>query len=273
LNGMICQNELGKMTMRYKDSENGWIDYVLEPKKAIKLHYNSKTEEYSLYEPYEVVTEMIEDREKYVGSDPGIRVPFTCLSATEVIEFGEKLVEEIKELLTKIDKNNEKKKEGEKESPKNKKIYRRLKNIVDEAHWKIAKYLTDNYDEIYLGKINMQSIVKNDNLTDMTKRVGTMLRHYEFRQRLKFKCEEKRVYYKEVDERYTSKTCSVCGGYKEDLGGNEIYECGECGTVIGRDIGACRCILIKNTNNKKNEELEQEKGDDEDEEEEQENNQ
>ncbi len=37
----------------------------------------------------------------------------------------------------------------------NKKLYKRFSSdIVDEVHWKVANYLTDNYDEIYWGKIN-----------------------------------------------------------------------------------------------------------------------
>ncbi len=199
---------------------------MLKPSRAIKLHYDSKTDTYSIFEPYDVKTKKVEGRKKYVGIDPGIRTPFTCLSTGEVIEFGKMLVQKIKELLIKIDKNNEDNKkiktleDFEKEGmggEKNRKLYKRLRNIVDEAHWKIANYLTDNYDEIYLGKINMQSIVMGDDINEMTKKVGLMLRHYEFRQRqrLKFKCEEKRVYYREVNERFTSKTCSVCGDIRK----------------------------------------------------------
>ncbi len=259
-NGMICQNDIGKIGMKYHDSKKGWIDYTLKSTRAIKLHYDSKTGVYSIFEPYYTNTQRVQGRKKFLGIDPGIRTPFTCISSTEVIEIGETLVAKIKELLLKIDKNNEKKgivddnakkeedleKDGEK-IEKNKKLYKRIRNMVDEAHWKIANYMTDNYDEIYLGKINMQSIVMQEYIGRITKRVGSMLRHYEFRQRLKFKCEEKQVYYKEVNERFTSKTCSHCGGYQEDLGGKEIYDCEKCGTKIGRDVGASRCILFVNT--------------------------
>jgi putative transposase len=135
-------------------------------------------------------------------------------------------------------------------SQKNKKLYRRLKHIIDEAQWKIINYLTTQYDAIYIGKINMQSIVMQDDISEKTKRIGLMLRHYEFRQRLKFKCEERRVRYIEVNERFTSKTCSVCGWYKEDLGGEEKYKCEKCGTIMGRDVSASRCMLFKNTKEK-----------------------
>lgn len=262
-NGMICQNDIGRIGMKYKDSKRGWIDYTLNPSGAIKLHYDSKTNTYSIFETYKVDTKKIQNRKKYVGMDPGIRTPFTCMSATELVEFGKLLVEKIKQLLIQIDKNNadHKKKLGievkdgkmnqidelEKGgvlSEKNRKLYKRLNDIVDEAHWKIINYLTKNYDEIYLGKINMRSIVMQDEMNGMTKRVGSMLRHFEFRKRLKFKCEERQVCYKEVNERFTSKTCSVCGGYQEELGGKEVYDCEDCKTRVGRDVGAARCILF-----------------------------
>ncbi len=49
---------------------------------------------------------MVDGSKKFVGIVPGVRITFTCLSATEVIKIGEKLIQEIKEILTRIDKNN-----------------------------------------------------------------------------------------------------------------------------------------------------------------------
>jgi putative transposase len=43
----------------------------------------------------------------------------------------------------------------------------------------------------------------------------------------------------------TSKTCGKCGCVKEDLKGAKIFKCGECGTVIDRDINGARNIMIR----------------------------
>jgi putative transposase len=81
----------------------------------------------------------------------------------------------------------------------------------------------------------------------MTKRIGLLMRHYQFRQRLSYKCKAKQIKYIEVNEYCTSKTCSICGEYKKDLGGKKVYECNNCNNKIDRDINGSRCIFLKNT--------------------------
>ena len=93
----------------------------------------------------------------------------------------------------------------------------------------------------------MQSIVRSKKLDKMTKRIGLSMRHFVFRQRLKYKCAAQQIEYVEVDERCTSKTCSICGEYKKDLGSNEIYDCDKCKNKVDRDMGGARCIAFKNT--------------------------
>ena len=134
----------------------------------------------------------------------------------------------------------------------NDKNYRKIDNMVDETRIigrKIINFLTNNYKRIYIGKFNIKSIVSKENNTidKMTKGIALLMKHYEFRQRLKNKCYAKRVMFEEVDEMFTSKTCSVCGNYKDDLGGSEIYECSYCGNTIDRDISAGRCMILKKT--------------------------
>ena len=100
-----------------------------------------------------------------------------------------------------------------------------------------------------MGIMDTQSIVSNENknqLRDMTKRVLSMMKHYTFRQRLEYKCEAKHVRYAEVDEKFTSKLCTLCGTYKNQ-GDSEIYRCDNCGSVFDRDDVGARGILLKNT--------------------------
>jgi putative transposase len=248
--GFICKGALGKMLM-YECKSNKWIEYKLEKGKAIKLHYDSKTDTYSLFVPKDektVKSKAVKD--SFVGLDAGIRTFMSCMTNEKAIQFGTKMYRKISNLLSDIDIiNNDIFLSGKQKSKRNMKIYNRINNIVDEMHWKIINYLTNNYERIYIGILNMKDVVNNDTsvISNMSKRVGLMMKHFQFRQRLIFKCKSKRIQCIEVNERYTSKTCSVCGGYKKDLGGNKIYDCDSCTNLMDRDMNASRCILLKNT--------------------------
>jgi transposase len=248
--GIICKSVLGEIPM-FECKSNKWIEYKLDTKKAIKLHYDSKTDTYSLFVPREeqtVESKAVEN--SFIGIDAGIRTFMSCISNDCAIQFGTLISDQISTLLKRIDRNNNSKDLTEKQkSDRNKKIYKRIINMVDEMHWKIINYLTNTYERIYIGKLNMKDVVNNEtsNISDMSKRVGLMMKHYQFRQRLIFKCKSKRISCIEVNERYTSKTCSKCGEYKADLGSNKKYDCDSCGNLMDRDINASRCILLKNT--------------------------
>ena len=43
---------------------------------------------------------------------------------------------------------------------------------------------------------------------------------------------------------FTSKTCTVCGNKKEDLGGNKVYSCEKCNLTTKRDYNGCRNIFL-----------------------------
>jgi len=113
---------------------------------------------------------------------------------------------------------------------------------------KIIKYITDNYGIVMIGKLNMQSVTSTDNnLNAKTKKIGLAMCHYEFRQRLVYKCKAKGILIKEVDERYTTKVCSKCATCKHNLKGEKIYRCqnANCKLVIDRDVNGCLNIIIK----------------------------
>lgn len=122
----------------------------------------------------------------------------------------------------------------------NKRIY----NNVKELHYKSARLLCENYDNIYLGKLSTQSIVKGS-LSKFDKHFAHALSHFTFSRILDMKCKEfgKRLYY--VDESYTSMTCGCCGSLY-DVKCSRLYNCPSCLNVYDRDMNAARNILIKN---------------------------
>lgn len=249
--GFICKNVFGPMMMMKCTSSNKWEDYKLNTKKAIKLHYDAKTETYSLFVPRDEITvKSPAESGSFVGVDPGVCKFMSCISNDKAIQFGTNIYRKIVEILKKIDANNESDLTQDIKNKRNTKHYKRIANMIDDMHWKVISNLTDNYERIYIGKLNMKDVVSNvrSNISDMTKRVGLLMRHYQFRQRLIFKCKSKRISCIEVDEKYTSKTCSMCGAYKGDLGGSRIYNCDKCGRQLDRDMNGSRDILLKNTN-------------------------
>jgi transposase len=248
--GMICKKVLGKLKT-FECKSNKWIPVKLESDKAINLHYDSKTNIYSLFVPCKVKTiRNTAPKNSKIGIDPGIRTFMSCISDILAVKFGTKISNKISDLLKKIDNINENDDlDQEVKSKRCTRHYKRIVNMVDEMHWKVINNLTDNYKKIYIGILNMKDVVSNEtsNISDMVKRVGSMMKHFQFRQRLMFKCKEKQVQCIEVNESYTSKTCSKCGSYKDDLGKAKKYDCNVCGISIDRDINASRCILLKNT--------------------------
>ena len=97
-----------------------------------------------------------------------------------------------------------------------------------------------------MGDMSVSSIVSNTgNLNKTTKKVILKMRFFEFKQKLQNRCKRRNVGYVEVNERYTSKLCSVCGNLNIKLGGSEIFECPQCKLLIDRDINGFRNILIR----------------------------
>ena len=65
--------------------------------------------------------------------------------------------------------------------------------------------------------------------------------------RLQEKSKEfKNVRIHDVNESYTSKTCTHCGCIN-DVGSSKVYSCKSCNLVIDRDVNGARNIFIKHT--------------------------
>ena len=124
------------------------------------------------------------------------------------------------------------------------KRYRQIKNMANELHYKLANYLCKNYDRIMTTNFSSKDVSsKKGNLNDMSKRVLSRLSHYRFRQRLRDKCADWGCLYLQVDEAYTSKTCSNCGNLSTV---DKVYNCKSCKSSMLRDMNGAINILIRN---------------------------
>jgi putative transposase len=119
----------------------------------------------------------------------------------------------------------------------------KIYNKIQDMHWKSANFLVDNYDIIGIGNCSTSSIIQND-LPKITKRNMSAQSNFLFKQRLYSKCEEHNKSLLEIDERYTSKTCSSCGEYN-DVGRSKEYNCGKCELRIDRDLNASKNIFTR----------------------------
>lgn len=213
------------------------------------LYYNHSKDRFELHMAQTVpVNDSRNSKQirKYIGLDAGIRAFLTGLSNQAIIEIGTNLSKMIEDDLRILDQINNnplipKKIKKKYETRINGRIHRR----VEDLHWKIINYLTSNYDHIILGNLSTKSIVRVGGvLCPMTKRVANAMAFYQFVQRLKYKCESKRINFQLINEYLTSKLCSGCGE-KNEVGGDKIYECETCGIRIDRDVNGAKNIVMR----------------------------
>lgn len=191
--------------------------------------------------------ENINFKNKIVSLDPGIRTFTTGLSDNNIFKIGPNVKNKIKPILLKIDKTNSLKCKNKIKEKILIRCNKKIKNYIDDLHWKSIKYLTDNYETILIGDLSAKKICNNkfSNINAITKRIAYALSFYKFRERLKYKCELNNNTNIVVNEKYTSKMCSCCGNYKENVNSNKIYNCLNCKSLIDRDINGSRNILLK----------------------------
>lgn len=190
-----------------------------------------------------------EEQHKVVALDPGKRTFQTGYSEEEYFEAHinvskyEKLSEKIKLMQSLFTRKNKT------QSTKTRRrlfiLRKRIKNLVTECHWKTANYLIKNYNDVLLPTFESQEMVKGKHLSRKTKHDMLQLSHYRFKMRLLEKAKEyKNFRVHDVNESYTSQTCSCCGTLKK-IKGDKTYSCGHCGIKIDRDVNGARNIFIK----------------------------
>jgi putative transposase len=124
----------------------------------------------------------------------------------------------------------------------------KIRNLVDDLHRKLAKWLCEEHRFILLPKFETSRMVRCGRRKITRKTVRAMLTwsHYRFRQRLLAKAREyPGCHVVLVDEAYTSKTCGRCGRINDKLGGNKWFRCPSCGLECDRDLHAARNILLR----------------------------
>lgn len=206
-----------------------------------------KHKRFTLLIPIKIIKNEVKNKRKVIAIDPGIRTPYVGYSTDHVLNIGSNMQKEMSKIIKQIDKIHSSDIHNKKKKKAVGKRYSKIENMVDDMQWKTINYLTTNYDTILIGNMSTKDIVNNtcrSKLKSITKRLALHIKLYIFRERLKFKCSMNGIKYRNVDEMYTSKTCTLCGTIKNDLGGNKIYSCDNCRGILERDVNGARNIFM-----------------------------
>ena len=234
-------------TTRNKKRVNISLEDIDAQKRGLEIIYEKETGKYFLHYPVERDWFPDEDRrndsqvrfsslgDRIISLDPGVRKFMVGYDPTgKSIFIGEGANTELTQLLHAIDK-----------SEKPYLLWKKVKNMVSELHWKTISFLVENYDTIILPDFRVSEMVRKRKLARITKRLMCMFSFHSFREKLQFKCNQYGKKLIIVDESFTSCTCGKCGVIN-DTKGKEVFECGSCGLVMDRDGNGSRNILIKN---------------------------
>jgi len=129
---------------------------------------------------------------------------------------------------------------------KSQRLKAKKEDIIRDLHQRLAHYLTENYDVIFLPHFETKSMVRRKAgrvIRRNTCRQMLDLGHYRFKLMLKWLAKKKGKRVVDANESYTSKTLSHSGEVLSNIGGREFINDGE--LRIHRDVNGARGIFIK----------------------------
>ena len=198
----------------------------------------------------------ISTKYKSVSLDPGVKTFQSFYSEEGVVgKLGDNTYKHIKSiyekednLKSKLDTKNMKKKTRYNIRKRCFLLRTKVKNTVKDLHIKCCSWLTSNFKYIFLPEFNVKNMIKkkNRNIGKQTVRSMLSLSHFSFKQRLLFMAKSRGCKVDICNEAYTSKTCGCCGVLNCSLGGNRMFTCKNCNSVIDRDYNGARNIYLKN---------------------------
>jgi putative transposase len=198
------------------------------------------------------------EQQKMIALDPGVRSFLTGFDGEKFIDIGHKDITKIYRLCRFIDSlisrkskltGTINKRQRQRLQAKIDSLLIRIRNLIDECHKKVAKWLTSEYRLIFLPTFETsQMVAKTGNQRKInSKTVRQMLNwaHHRFKQVLKFQAFKRGCTVLDVTEEYTSKSCTKCGHVHTSLGGAQKFKCPKCGHSLPRDWNGALGILLK----------------------------
>jgi putative transposase len=186
-----------------------------------------------------------------VAIDPGVRTFATLFSENSFGAIGDKDIGRIQRLCYYLDnlisrrtKTNAKTRYRYQAAMD--RIRRKVRNLIDELHHKLARFLVDNYDIILLPTFETSQMVLKNSRKIRSKSARQMLTwaHYRFKMFLKHKAFETGKLVIDCCEAYTSKTVSWTGEIIHNLGGRKVIKSAD-GRKMLRDLNGARGIFLR----------------------------
>jgi putative transposase len=184
-------------------------------------------------------------REFIVAIDPGVKTFATFYSATTHGKIGQADFKKITRLCTHMDKLIARMSKAKSKAKQNiKRALQRMRwrifDLIEDLHKKTAHFLVTHFDYILLP--SFQTVSMSQKLHSKVARSMLTFAHYRFNQFLNAKAEEYSAKVIEVQEAYTSMTCSYCGKIAP-VGNKSVKKC-SCGCVVDRDYNGARGIFL-----------------------------
>lgn len=125
-------------------------------------------------------------------------------------------------------------------------IHHKISNRRKDEWHKFSRKLVRENGAIFVGNVSSQKLVKTK-MAKSTLDAGWSM----FKTILEYKCHQAGVVFEEVNEAYTTQTCSECrtipDASPKGIGNLDVrhWVCGECGAEHDRDVNAARNILAR----------------------------
>ncbi len=249
---LFKRRKLGKLRTRKR--MNKWIDKNIHNIECDCKIIRYKPNQYYLLLTKEKKHEIKKATFNTVSLDPGIRTFQTFYSPDGLSgKLGDDIINNrLNKYDNKIDKFTSltTKVNGKTKYNVRKRIFlsrTKKKNIVSDMHWKVCKFLCENFQTIITTNFQIKEMTNREsrNINNRSARNMLSLSHFSFSEKLKYSCKKYKRRLIVVNEEYTSKTCGKCGNINDKLGSNKIYNCTKCHIKIDRDINGARNILLK----------------------------
>ena len=195
-----------------------------------------------------------------ISIDPGIRTFATGYDDSGyVYEWGGgedrsrlmRLGHAADKMLSRADKKTCKHRERRLLKKRVARVREKIRNLTDDLHRKLIKWLVTNFTHIVLPPFNGHQMNARRARKINSQAVRQMMSwsHGRFRQRLLDKVgagsEFPHSHVFVHEESYTSKTCGSCGEVHGKLGGSKTFHCPTCRVQLDRDYNGARNILLK----------------------------
>ena len=121
-------------------------------------------------------------------------------------------------------------------------IHAKISNRRKDLLHQFSTRLVRKYEAIFVGNVSASSLAKTQHSKSVLDAGWSA-----FRTMLRYKCDIAGVTFAEVNEAFSTQTCSVCSSRSGPKGiaglGIRAWACAQCGTVHDRDVNAAKIIL------------------------------